>query len=91
MCGTKYYLQLHVEGDKLQAQEWKKDLESMPLLLPQNAKLCSTSRVMKIEVNTTTPISQMNEETLKKFVKGIYTNKMARACRLLVERIKDYK
>lgn len=91
MCGTKYQLQLHIEGDKLQAQEWKKDLESMLPLLPQNAKLGSTSRVMKIEVNTTTPISQMNEETLKKFVKGIYTNKMARACRLLVERIKDYK
>ena len=91
MCGTKYHLQLHVEGDKLQAQEWKKDLESMPLLLPQNAKLCSTSRVMKIEVNTTTPISQMNEETLKKFIKGIYTNEMAMACSLLVERIKDYK
>ena len=91
MCGTKYHLQLHVEGDKLQAQEWKKGLESMPFLLSQNAKLCSTSRVMKIEVNTNTPISQMNEETLKKFVKGIYTNEMARACRLLVERIKDYK
>ena len=91
MCGTKYHLQLHVEGDKLQAQEWKKFLESRPLLLPQNAKLSSTSRVMKIEVNTTTPISQMNEETLKKFVKGIYTNEMAMARRLLVERIKDYK
>ena len=46
---------------------------------------------MKIEVNTTTPIAQMNEEILEKFVKGIYTNKMARACRLLVERIKDYR
>lgn len=91
MCGTKYHLQLHVEGNKQLASEWKQDLESMLPLLPQNAKLCSTSRVMKIEVNTTTPISQMNEETLKTFVKGIYTNKMARACRLLVERIKDYK
>ena len=91
LCDTNYHLQLYVEGDKQQMQEWKKYLESELLLVPQNAKLYSTSRVMKIELGTTTPIAKMAEDTLRKVFKDIYTNKMAMACRLLVEKIEDYK
>ena len=51
MCGTKYHLQLHVEGNKQLASEWKQELESKPLLLPKGAALSNTSRIMKWDVS----------------------------------------
>lgn len=91
MCGTEYKIQLHVERNKPLAQEWKNVLESKPFLLPLNATISNTSRVLKIDITTDTPIAKMKDAALHDFIESFYTGEMSQACRLLVERIKDYK
>ena len=91
MCGTKYHLQLHVEGNKQLASEWKQELESKPLLLPKGAALSNTSRIMKWDVVTNEPIAKINEKELRELLTNIYIREMKKACSMLINRINDYK
>ena len=91
MCGTKYHLQLHVEGNKQLASEWKQELESKPLLLPKGAALSNTSRIMKWDVVTNEPIAKINVIELHELLTNIYIRGMKKACSMLINRINDYK
>ena len=85
LWSTEYTVEVHVEGNKPLAIQWKQILESDCLLLPPQHKLCSTSRIFKYTLTTGKPIAKMKGKELMAFLTKLYTQDLNYLCRLLVE------
>ena len=86
-----YVLELHVEGNKPLADEWRQELKKDMILLPNGKVKNSSSRVFHYEFSSHKPLARMTDAELEKFLKKLYTQELNYIFRILIEKVKDYR
>ena len=87
LYGCDYLIELHVEGNKPLAEQWKKVIMKESILLPSNAQLKTkgASQIFHLPITTDKPLAKMSSKQMEQFLTNLYTKEINHVCRLLIE------